>query len=116
MSLQRAKLAPIQTLSATAASVYTNAASAKTYVRSIILHNTNTSAETVVLYNVPANAGAVGTAGATNQFLSISLSANDTLEFSPAYPMVLDGTNDSLQAKTTTAAKVTLQILGDKDV
>lgn len=116
MALQRAKLANIQTLGTTAASAYTNPANTKTYVRSIILHNTNASVESVTLYNVPANSGAVGTAGATNQFLVISLGVNETFEFSPSYPIVFDATGDSLQGKTSTAAKVTLQILGDKDV
>jgi len=75
----------------------------------------NTVTETVALYNVPDSAGSVGNAANGNKFASISLLSNETLFLDLAYPIVLTDTNDSIQATTTTASKVTVQVLGDKD-
>jgi len=115
MSLQRAKLADIQYVASSAGSIYANPASTKTFVRGITLHNTNSTAETVKLYNVPDSATALGTAGAGNRFLNVSLAANDTLLIEMPYPIVLTDQNDSIQAETTTASKVTVQLHGDTD-
>ena len=115
MAMQRGKLADIQTIPAAAGSVYSNPAATKTYIRGLILHNTNSTAETVQLYNVPDSAAALGTAGNGNKFTKVALAADETLFIDLAYPLVLADTNDSIQAATTTASKVTVQILGDKD-
>lgn len=115
MTMQRGKLADIQTIATTAGSIYANPASTKTYIKTIIIHNTNTTAETVQVFNVPDSSGSLGTAVTTNRFINVSLAANDTLEFSPDYPIVLTDTNDSIQASTTTASKVTVMLHGDKD-
>lgn len=110
------RLADIQYVSNTAASVYTNAASTKTFIKSFMLFNGNTSLETVKLYNVPNNGASAGTAGADNQFADISLAAGETLMFDLPYPIAIIDENDTIQASTTTASKVTIQLLGDKDV
>lgn len=115
MALNRTKLADIQTVAAAAGSVYSNPASTKTYIRGIVLHNTNSTTETVQIYNVPDSSGALGAAAAGNKFLKVSLIADETIFLDLTYPIVLTDTNDSLQAVTTTASKVTLQLLGDKD-
>lgn len=115
MAMQREKLADIQTIDDSAASVYTNPANTKTYVRSLLLHNTNSTNETVILYNVPDSTGSVGTAAASNQFFKKALAAEESFTIDLDYPIVLSDEGDSLQAVTTTASKVTLQILGDKD-
>lgn len=115
MARQYTRLADIQYVASSAASIYTNPASTKSYVKSLVLFNGNTSTETVKLYNVPDNAGAVGTAGAGNQFAEISLSTLETLMFDLPYPITLVDQNDSIQASTTTASKVTVQVLGDVD-
>jgi hypothetical protein len=43
------------------------------------------------------------------------LPANDTLIVEFPCAVVLSATNDSLQAQTTTASKVTVLVLGDKE-
>lgn len=115
MSMQRTKLADIQYVGSSAGSIYANPASTKTFVRGLILHNTSASAETVKVYVVPDSSGSLGTAGAGNRVLNVSLPANDTLIWEFPYPAVLTDTNDSIQAETTTASKVTVLVLGDKD-
>ena len=115
MALQRAKLADIQYVGSSAGSLFSNPASTKTFVRGVVLHNTNTTAETVKVYVVPDSGGALGTAGAGNRVLNILLPANDTLFVEFPYSVVLSDTNDSIQAETTTASKVTALVIGDKD-
>lgn len=115
MTLQRAKLADIQYLPSTAGSLFANPASTKTFIRGMLLHNTNTTAETVKIYGVPDSTGAVGTATSAHLILNISLVANDTLLVEFPYPIVLTDTNDSVQGVTTTASKVTALLFGDKD-
>ena len=103
----------ITTLPVVAASVYANPAATTTYIRGIILHNGNTVTEAVKLYNVPDNAGAVGTAAVTNEMYSESMATGATtvLEFSAPGIMLTDE-NDSIQGVTTNADKVTIQLLG----
>lgn len=115
MALQRAKLGDIQYIASTAGSVYTNAASTKTYVRGFTFHNTNTSTEVVKVYVVPDSGGALGTAGVSNKIMEFNLTAGDTVTFEFPYSCVLTDTNDSVQAATTTASKVTIIVHGDKD-
>jgi hypothetical protein len=114
MAFAYKRLLQITTLPNSAAAVFTNSASGASYIRSITLHNANTAAEAVVLYNVPDNgAGATGTAGVTNQFFKQTMSAGETiiLEWGPP-GLVLDDAFDSIQGVTTTASKVTIQIMG----
>jgi hypothetical protein len=115
MALQRAKLGDIQYIASTAGSIYANPASTKTYVKGFILHNTNTTAETVKLYVVPDSAAALGTATTAHLILNISLPANDTLLVELPYALTLTDTNDSVQGVTTTASKVTVIVFGDKE-
>lgn len=115
MARQFTRLVDIQYVANSAGAIYTNAASTITYIKSLVLFNVNTSTETVKLYNVPNNGASVGTAGDSNQFAEISLAAKETLMFDLPYPITLIDENDTIQAVTTTASKVTVQILGDKD-
>ena len=115
MSLQRAKLADIAYIASSAGSIYSNPSSTKTFVRGLMLHNTNTSAETVQIYVVPDSTGSVGTAAASNRVFKFSLPADDTLLIEFPYSVVLTDTNDSIQAVTTTPSKVTVILFGDKD-
>ena len=94
--------------------LYANPASTKTYVRLIILHNTNSTTETVTLYcQVPDNAGARQNATATQTTHKLSLAANETvcLEF-PGGGIILEDQNETVQGITTTASKVTVSIFG----
>lgn len=115
MARQFTRLADIQYVSSSAAAIYTNAASTKTYIKSLLLFNGNTTSETVKLYNVPNSGASAGTAGVSNQFAEIVLAAGETLMFDLPYPITIIDTNDTIQASTTTASKVTVQLLGDTD-
>lgn len=115
MTMQRGKLADIAYLPSAAGSIYANPAATKTYVRAITLFNGNSTTETVKLYSVPDNAASVGVAGAGNLFLQQQLAAQETLIIEFPYPIVLTDTNDSIQASTTTASKVTVMLHGDVD-
>lgn len=116
MAITRGRLADIQTVPSSAGSLYSNAASTKTFIKGVTLFNSNTTAETVKLYNVPDSSGSVGTAGVTNQVLEVSLASLETFVFEwPDDGLTLQDTNDSLQGVTTTASKVTIMIHGVKD-
>lgn len=115
MSLARTRLADIAFVAASAGAIYANPTAAKTYIRSITLFNGNTTTETVKLYNVPDSAASLGAAAAGNQFAELTLAAKETLIVDWAYPIVLKDANDSIQAATTTASKVTAMLHGDTD-
>jgi hypothetical protein len=115
MARQNTRLVDIQYIASSAGAIYTNAASTKTYIKSFVLFNGNTVSETVKLYNVPDSTGSVGTADAANQFAEIALASLETLMLDLPYPITIIDENDTIQAVTTTASKVTVQILGDKD-
>lgn len=115
MAMQRTKLADIQYVGSSAGSIFNNPPSTKTYIKGFIIHNNNTTAETVKLYNVPDSGSSVGSAAAGNKFFEQAVQTLDTLVVIFDYPIVLTDENDSIQAVTTTASKVTIQILGDKD-
>ena len=118
MALARTRLADIQYIAAAAASIYSNPASTKSYLKGLILFNGNTATELVKLYNVPDAAAALGTAGAANQIAEFNIPAKETVFFPlnvDGQPVVLLDQNDSIQATTTTASKVTVQVLGDKE-
>lgn len=109
----KGRLKEISVIPASPASVYTNNNTDPVHVGIIVLHNTNSTSETVKLYKVPNNGGVVGTASESNRFYSTSLSADETvLVHSDEVNIVLTATNDSIQAETTTADKVTIQMFG----
>jgi hypothetical protein len=115
MPLQRAKLSNIQFISTTASPVYTNPSNTKTYIRGIIIFNSNTISETVRLWNVPASGGLVGIASTGNQFMNTVLQSSQTLFVEIPYVVTLTDDKDSIQASTTNSSRVTIQILGDKE-
>ena len=117
MAITRGKLADIQYVASSAGSIYSNPSSTKTFISGFTFFNTNITAETVKVYNVPDSGGNVGVASTSNQFLEISLASLETFIFeAPSDGIVLSDTNDSVQASTTTASKVTVQIHGTKDI
>lgn len=106
------------TIASSAGAVYTKEATGNPvdYLRWVIIHNANTTAETVELWLVPGNSGSAGTAADTNKIYKESLGAGETrlLDFGiPGLILTTDG--DSLQAKTTTASKVTIQVQGARE-
>lgn len=113
-TLQRAQLAPPAQLGSSAASVYDNGASTTALVTGITLFNSNTTAELVKLYFVPASAGALGTAAAANQFFEQSIAAKDTVIIEFPLGWYLTAQHDSVQGVSTNASKVTILVHGDK--
>jgi hypothetical protein len=81
--------------------VYTAPAGKLAQVLDILVHNTNTTVENVVVYwNGAASA---------NRLFNISLVANETYEFK--IPIYLNG-GETIQAATTTASKVNIILYG----
>ncbi len=108
-----ARLKEVGYVSASAAAVVTNPASTYTSIRLIILHNNNSTTETVNIWVVPDSSGAVGTAGDANKMTSIDILPGETVQLDfPAPGIYLTSTNDTLQMATTTASKVTVQVYG----
>jgi|WetSurSiteA1Bulk_404760.scaffolds.fasta_scaffold08911_4 hypothetical protein len=105
------KLAP--TASGAVACV-TNPSTTTTYIRMIVVHNVNSTTETVSLYNVPDSGGSVGTASdTTNRFYKEDLPAGATriLEFQ-APGIVLIDTNDTIQGVCSVYEKVLVWAYG----
>jgi hypothetical protein len=115
MARQFTRLVDIQYVANSTGSVYTNPSSTKTYIKSFLLFNNNTSSELIKLYNVPDSGGSVGTASAVHQFAEILIVSKETFMLDLPYPITLIDLNDTIQAQTTTGSMVTIQILGDKD-
>ena len=115
MALARAKLADIAYVASSVGSIYANPASTKTYIKGFVLFNGNTTSELVKLYAVPDSAAALGTAGAGNQIAEMTLEAKSTMFLEFPSSLVLTDQNDSIQAVTTTASKVTVIVCGDKE-
>jgi len=116
MARQNTKLADIQYLPASVASIYANPASTKTFIAGFILFNNDTVSRVVNLHNVPDSTGALGTAGNGNKFYEINLTAKEMAILEFDYPIVLTDTNDSIQGNAAVASQVTIQILGDTDL
>src|SRR5690606_34265214 len=109
------KLQPVTPVPTTAASIFTNPASQKTFISSIDLHNTTTSTRTVTLYYVPNSSGSLGTQDTGNQIYSVNLSANDTILLEPRFPYVLDELNDAIFAVGSDTG-VNILCRGSKDI
>lgn len=116
MAFDYLRIQEIAQLGNSAGTLYANPSSKKTYIRLIVLHNTNTTSETVRLYLVPDSSGSEGSAGDANKFYQGTISPNDTviMEF-PTVGLMLIDTNDTIQGYSTTASKVTCQIYGGQE-
>lgn len=113
--MQNIRLTELLYVAATVGSIYTNAAATKSFVRGFVLHNTNTTAEVVQLHWVPDSSGSLGTAATSNRFFYASLAANETLLVELPFPFIMTDTNEAIFGVTTTASKVTVAVLGDKE-
>lgn len=114
---QYTSLGAVQYLPSSSGSLYDNASSTTTYIKGILLHNANTTTETIEINDVPNSGGSLGTAGATNLILKETLTPDQTKIFEfPATGIVLLAQHDSLQGKTSTGSKVTCKLFGDKAV
>ena len=92
-----------QQLASAAAVIYTAPAGKRAQICTILLHNTNTTNELVSVFDDGS--------GVANRLLFALLVPGDTMEFSPKVPIVLEGA-ETLQAFSTTAAKVNVKIYG----
>lgn len=112
------RLKDISNVPATAGVIYANPSGKHSYIKCITLCNGGSTTETVKLYRVSDNAGAVGTASDTaNITHKLSLLAGQTVMIEvPGQGWVLEDTNDSIQAVTTTANTVTIAIDGAEEV
>lgn len=113
MAYAHARLTEITTVASSAGALYTKAAGTSVYVRLMVLHNGNTTAEAVKLYVVPDSGGSAGTAGTTNEIYAETIEAGGTrvIEF-PAQGIILKDNGETIQGVTTTASKVTFQAFG----
>jgi hypothetical protein len=109
------RLADPQFIPSTVGSVYANPSASKTYISGYILFNTNTTSETVRIHNVPNNGAIIGTASDATQMDEVVLTTKTQLIRTFPYPITQIDLNDSIQAVTTTASRVTIQLLGDRD-
>ena len=117
MTSQHNTLIPalVAPLAIAAAAVVTNAAAHKTYIRGYSLHNTGNTVQTVYLYLVQNVAGNAGAAATANEVAVHVLGPYATLDREVPGPIgwALEGTNDTLQAKSTTASVVNLTAEGE---
>ena len=89
------------------------------YVKSIMLHNLNESADqNCNIYVVPNSGGSAGTIGTANRIARVGVGSDDTFFFEPAYPIVLTKTGDTLQVgnEGITADSINVYVTGDIDL
>lgn len=103
----------------TETAVYTVTSSTKTYIRSLLLHNTTSSNDiTVSIHFVQNSQGQVGTVADSNMVAKITLTGTDTYFFELAYPFILAANNDRVVVKnlsTTQGDTVNVTVLGDQE-
>tara|TARA_B100001250_G_scaffold281468_1_gene243743 strand:- start:5891 stop:6265 length:375 start_codon:yes stop_codon:yes gene_type:complete len=100
----------------TAAAIYVNPATTKTYIKGFIIFNGATTVETVNLYFLEDNLGALETldvATKPQQFLRQELASGETFYVELNYPIVLTDENDSIFGLTDSSQKVTIITIGD---
>ena len=93
-------------LAATVGVVYTAPTAKRAQIGTILLHNTTSAAKDIKLYS--------NGSGASARILFISLAANETYEFSPKVPLVLEGA-ETLQAEATAATQINLIVYGREE-
>ena len=100
----------------TAAAIYVNPATTKTYIKGFIIFNGATTVETVNLYFIEDNVGALDTldtATKPQQFLRQELASGETFYVELNYPIVLTDENDAIFGLTDSSQKVTIITIGD---
>ncbi len=103
------------TISDTAETIYANPVSTITHIGCIVLHNTDSSAQTITLYLVPDSSASVGTAATTNQIFKEELAVNETYPIDDL-KIIMGDTNDTIQAVCSgTTDKVNIFIFGAKN-
>ena len=103
-------------LSDTIETLVVNAVGDKTYIRQIIVHNTGESAETVTLYRVPDDGGAVGAASLSNRLYNFDVEPNATYTIKLDTPgIILNDTNDTFQGVCSSEDVVVISIDGGRE-
>lgn len=117
MAFNYKRLVDAVTIPNSAGVIFTNTVGKTSYVKLITLHNSNSTPETVKIYRVPDNVGSVGAAGDnTNKVYEHALDAAELITIELAGPgWILEDTNDTIQATTTTASKVIVTIDGAQE-
>lgn len=100
------KLAFVQ-LASSKGDIYDPPASTKGLVHNILIHNTNTTSETVVLYLHDG----------TNEYkiFNMSVAANETIQLAFQNEGLVVDANSKITGSTTTASKVTCLISGSEE-
>jgi len=101
------------------AAVYTVGSAQTAYIKSVLLHNLDTSTtQNVQVHIVQNSGGSPGTASSTTQIARIGISTNDSFFFEPAYPITLTANGDTLQVYNEGFAtnSINVLVLGDKEV
>lgn len=108
MAFAYSKVLEITTIPTDSSAIYT-LVSGTTYVRLIVIHNANTTVETVKLWVVPNG----GSADDTTEIFKANMSPGETQIIGLDIPgIILDTAGDAIHGDTTTASKVTVQIMG----
>ena len=99
------------TVSNVVEAIVTNASGATTLITGIYAYNSHGSAVTLTVYIVPNAAGSVGTAATGNTVFVQSLAAGEEYPINDI-PILLDGTNDTLQMVASVANVVNVFCMG----
>jgi hypothetical protein len=103
--------------SPTPAAILTNPSTYVTYCQAVMFHNNDASDRLVKLYNVPDVAGSVGTAAASRLLWqdTITAGAGILVPFG-GLGLILQDTNDTLQAEAAVGSQVTAQVISFKEL
>lgn len=118
MALAKVNLGfPIAIGTASTVSVYTVTSSQKSYVRSLMLHNTDPTNSSSFAINIVQNdSGVVGVSTDGNRIVKGSLVASDTYFVEFTYPIVLESNNDTIQVSNySNTYPINVIVLGDKE-
>lgn len=91
--------------------LYTVPSATKAIIKDIVATNCSTAEMRLRLHFVPASSGAVGTAAVGNALLYDSTFAGTETK-SLSVSLILDSSNDTIQALASTTANITLFISG----
>ena len=83
------------------------------FIKLIILHNINTTTETIELFYVPTDASVAAETRDSHKIWQLELSADETMMLEMPVPgIILDEADCYLKGKSTTTDKVSIQIYG----
>ena len=120
MALNRGNLGFTTQIGAGVTAVVYMVGSAQTaYIKSVLIHNLNTTTvQNVQIHVVQNSGGSAGTASSTTRLARIGINTNDSFFFEPAYPITLPSNGDTLQVYNEgyVSDSINVLVLGDKEV